>query len=72
MSRGNSWGVCVCVCAFERPTSLYNLGPLFTLVRVDHLETIQQLLTAVVKKIPLITAKGKTVVLNPHVRFVKL
>lgn len=29
-------------------------------IKVDHLETIQQLLTAVVKKIPLITAKGKT------------
>ncbi|XP_006521968.1 YEATS domain-containing protein 2 isoform X6 [Mus musculus] len=27
-------------------------------IKVDHLETIQQLLTAVVKKIPLITAKG--------------
>lgn len=27
-------------------------------IQVDHLETIQQLLTAVVKKIPLITAKG--------------
>lgn len=71
MSRGNSW-VCACVCACARSAHLYNLVPLFTLVRVDHLETIQQLLTAVVKKIPLITAKGKTVVLNPHVRFVKL
>ncbi|KAH0512593.1 YEATS domain-containing protein 2 [Microtus ochrogaster] len=28
-------------------------------IKVDHLETIQQLLTAVVKKIPLITAKGE-------------
>lgn len=32
----------------------------FVLLRIDHLETIQQLLTAVVKKIPLITAKSKT------------
>ncbi|KAK2495094.1 hypothetical protein MC885_008031 [Smutsia gigantea] len=28
-------------------------------IRIDHLETIQQLLTAVVKKIPLITAKSE-------------
>ncbi|XP_055977922.1 YEATS domain-containing protein 2 isoform X3 [Sorex fumeus] len=28
-------------------------------IKIDHLETIQQLLTAVVKKIPLITAKGE-------------
>lgn len=33
----------------------------FVLLRIDHLETIQQLLTAVVKKIPLITAKSKTI-----------
>lgn len=28
-------------------------------IKIDHLETIQQLLTAVVKKIPLITARGE-------------
>lgn len=36
----------------------------FMPLRIDHLETIQQLLTAVVKKIPLITAKSKTIILN--------
>lgn len=43
----------------------------FLLLRIDHLETIQQLLTAVVKKIPLITAKSKTLILNIWVHFLK-
>jgi len=38
-------------------------------IKIDHLETIQQLLTAVVKKIPLITAKSKTIILNIWMHF---
>nr|KAF6478824.1 YEATS domain containing 2 [Molossus molossus] len=38
-------------------------------IKIDHLETIQQLLTAVVKKIPLITAKSKTLILNIWMHF---
>lgn len=53
---------------------VFNLLPYFFFIplRIDHLETIQQLLTAVVKKIPLITAKSKTITLNIGVHFLKL